>query len=547
MTRRILLRNNQTSGTAEGDLIVGSGGRDKINGRGGDDVIYGYGDGSGVGGNAPAIDPDGGGARDHDVLNGGRGNDTIYGGGGNDLLIGGDGDDFLDGGSGNDILIGGDGDDTLLGGSGHDVLFGNHGNDALYGGSGNDLIFGGHGDDLLFGGTGNDTLHGGHGDDRFHDGAGEDLYVGGRGFDTAHLSGTLDEYGYNSFFWGRGWNFTRNGETDTLKSVEAVEFDDGYTLFLDGRNNASFAVDDIAATDEDSVLQSAPGSILDNDIDFEGDAFAVTAVNGVASAVGSQIALASGALLSVNGDGTFVYDPNGAHEDLAVGESRLDAFQYSISDGEGGGTSSATVTITVTGANDAPTVAAVVADAVEDGPAVTAAFAGADVDSDDDTASLSYPILTATSEGIVTNNGDGTFSFDPGADFQDLAAGETRDVSFDYQATDSHGADSAPATVTITVTGTDDGPVAGPVDVTAVEDGPTVTGAFVASGGAGGYSYAIASTPLEGAVDLTLRPLGIGGLIIKAHIAGFARRQILKIRAGIKAEGTVAIIDDRPF
>lgn len=64
-----------------------------------------------------------------------------------------------------------------------------------------------------------------------------------------------------------------------------------------------------------------------------------------------------------------------------------------------------------------------------------------------------------------------TFTFDPEQDFQDLAVGETRDVSFHYTATDSHGAVSNEATATVTVTGTNDIPVA--VDDTKVTDEDT--------------------------------------------------------------------------
>ena len=39
-------------------------------------------------------------------------------------------------------------------------------------------------------------------------------------------------------------------------------------------------------------------------------------VNGDAGNVGTQITLPSGALLTVNVDGTFSYDPNGAFDDL---------------------------------------------------------------------------------------------------------------------------------------------------------------------------------------------------------------------------------------
>src|SRR3546814_19669740 len=52
------------------------------------------------------------------------------------------------------------------------------------------------------------------------------------------------------------------------------------------------------------------------DSEPEGDTVAVRAVNGVAADVGSQVALASGALLTLNADGSVSYDPNGQFESL---------------------------------------------------------------------------------------------------------------------------------------------------------------------------------------------------------------------------------------
>jgi hypothetical protein len=92
------------------------------------------------------------------------------------------------------------------------------------------------------------------------------------------------------------------------------------------------------------------------------------------------------------------------------------------------------VTIRLQGSNDAPTASAV--DLVVDAPAAAAeaaveveggpidyvmAFAAEDVDSDDDQSTLTYEILSQPTGGTVTNNNDGTFSFDPGQDFDDLA------------------------------------------------------------------------------------------------------------------------------
>ncbi|MCA9247886.1 MAG: cadherin-like domain-containing protein, partial [Planctomycetales bacterium] len=117
------------------------------------------------------------------------------------------------------------------------------------------------------------------------------------------------------------------------------------------------ATDDTYTTDEDSALTG--GNVITDDTgngadsDGDNDTLSVSAVNGNAGDVGNQIALASGALLTINPDGTFEYDPNGQYEDLPVGLSTTETFNYTISDGNGG-TDTATVSVTIQGVNDAP-------------------------------------------------------------------------------------------------------------------------------------------------------------------------------------------------
>ncbi len=88
------------------------------------------------------------------------------------------------------------------------------------------------------------------------------------------------------------------------------------------------------------------GSGVDNDPD--GGAFLVTAVSG--GTLGTQLTLPSGALLTVNADGTFSYDPNHLFDYLPTpgsGASNLtitDTFSYTITGGD-----TATVTVTVSG------------------------------------------------------------------------------------------------------------------------------------------------------------------------------------------------------
>ena len=89
------------------------------------------------------------------------------------------------------------------------------------------------------------------------------------------------------------------------------------------------AFDDQITTDEDTSLS---GSVLaDNGNGADsGSLMIVTEVNGVAVSVGQQITLPSGALLTLNLDGTFDYDPNGAFESLAGGATALDSFSYAV-------------------------------------------------------------------------------------------------------------------------------------------------------------------------------------------------------------------------
>jgi VCBS repeat-containing protein len=122
-----------------------------------------------------------------------------------------------------------------------------------------------------------------------------------------------------------------------------------------GSNTPPIAVDDSVSTDENSVFT---GNVLvDNgngtDSDLDGDPLTITAVNGNAGNVGIEIALASGALLTLNGNGTFSYNPNDQFEALTAGETAAESFTYTIGDGNDG-FDTATTTVTITGVDETP-------------------------------------------------------------------------------------------------------------------------------------------------------------------------------------------------
>ena len=114
---------------------------------------------------------------------------------------------------------------------------------------------------------------------------------------------------------------------------------------------------DAVATSEAAVL--AGNVFADNgsgaDSDSDGPALSVSAVNGSGANVGTQIALASGALLTLNANGNFSYDPNHAFDATPAAGSGAtntpahDSFTYTLA---GGGTATVSVTIAGVDSND---------------------------------------------------------------------------------------------------------------------------------------------------------------------------------------------------
>jgi VCBS repeat-containing protein len=182
--------------------------------------------------------------------------------------------------------------------------------------------------------------------------------------------------------------------------------------------------------------------------------------------LGTATQLPSGALLTVNSNGTFNYNPNGAFNSLTAGETATDTFSYTVVDSLGNTSVSAgTVTISITPArpvavNDAFTTAA-------DTPLTTGNLLTNDTDANpgatlsvatvQDANGNNVPLGTATmlpSGALLTVNANGTFTYDPNGEFNSLAAGQTATDTFTYTLSDSVGETSLnSAKVTITITG----------------------------------------------------------------------------------------------
>lgn len=205
---------------------------------------------------------------------------------------------------------------------------------------------------------------------------------------------------------------------DTL----SITVDDGTTpvndtVTIDLTNTDPVAADDAFDADEDGPVLS--GDVFaDNgagtDSDANGDMLSVSEVNGQPANVGTQITLASGALLTLNADGTFDYDTNGAFENLDETQIALDSFVYTADDGFGG-TDMATVTVTVQGANDASalTVPPAQSFAVNSSDNLLAGLAVSDADDTSVSVSLSAEgtISLAQTSGLTFISGSDGSSF----------------------------------------------------------------------------------------------------------------------------------------
>ncbi len=203
-------------------------------------------------------------------------------------------------------------------------------------------------------------------------------------------------------------------------SDEKGSFDNATVIVnVTGVNDPPTAQVDGFTTDQNS---NASGNVLaDNgntaDSDLEGDTLTVSEVNGNGASIGSQTTLPSGALLTQEANGTFIYDPNGQFDYLTVGEQASDTFNYTLWDGTTGN-DIGMVTITITGLNDAPT-------AVDDDPIVISEDSGANpidvLANDDDPDTSDVLLITVTTQGtngivIITDGGTG-LTYTPDANY----------------------------------------------------------------------------------------------------------------------------------
>ena len=129
--------------------------------------------------------------------------------------------------------------------------------------------------------------------------------------------------------------------TDTFSALTADGTSQLVSVTIHAQDDAPVARADAVTTNEASAVS---GSVfLDNgsgaDHDDDDPTLTVSAVNGSAANVGNQFMLTSGALLRLNADGTYTYNPNGAFNPTpaagsgASNQPEHDNFTYTLANG----------------------------------------------------------------------------------------------------------------------------------------------------------------------------------------------------------------------
>ncbi len=231
-------------------------------------------------------------------------------------------------------------------------------------------------------------------------------------------------------------NVTDSGGLSDLRAIQ---------ITVINVNESPKANADIAAVAEKSA---ATINLTNNDTDPDaGTDLEVTALN----TTGIK------GLASINPDGEGVtYNPNGAFNSLAVGETTTDSFTYTVNDGNGG-TNTATVTVTIIGENDQPTANFDAGTVAEDGT-TSINLTGNDTDPDGSDDLEVTSVGTLGTLGLVSINPDGEgVTYNPNGVFNNLAVGDTATDTFTYTVSDGNGGTDT-ATVTVTITGENDQP-----------------------------------------------------------------------------------------
>lgn len=298
-------------------------------------------------------------------------------------------------------------------------------------------------------------------------------------------AGTLQgQYGQLVLQQNGSYAYTLNANSTAVQSLQqsqhvtdvfSIVVSDGTTstssqlvIGVNGLNDGPVAIGETAAVSEDQVV-SANGNVLSNDSDPDaGDSLSVV---GVGTKVGQWGTLTLGA------DGSYQYVLNNSDakvQKLKSGETVIDTFSYTVSDGIA--QSTAQLAVSVTGTNDAPVVLAQTAEVEEDGTVnLTGNFltTASDVDGDSLTVASAGTLQGQYGQLVLQQNGSYVYTLNNGsAAVQSLQ--QNQRVTDVFAITVSDGTTTTASQLVIGVNGRNDGPVA-LGDVAAVKEDQNLT------------------------------------------------------------------------
>lgn len=263
----------------------------------------------------------------------------------------------------------------------------------------------------------------------------------------AAQSATAGVYGSFSIDANGNWSYVTNSAHDAFAAGQTYT-DSFQVQSADG--TATLVTVQIAGSNDAAVLSSAAVNLTEADVALStGGILSVGDVDGPAQFVAQAATAGAHGSFSIDAAGNWNYVADAAHDELGVGQSYADSFQVQSSDG-----TATSVSVQVAGSNDAPVAQAIAGSVVASGTApLLLAAAYADPDLGD---THSFSVDATGTLGLVVDNGDGTFSYDPNGQFAGLAAGQVATDSFAYTVTDANGLSST-QTADVTIIGTDTG------------------------------------------------------------------------------------------
>jgi VCBS repeat-containing protein len=210
---------------------------------------------------------------------------------------------------------------------------------------------------------------------------------------------------------------------------------------------ATGAVTELAGVTGSAALDTTSGTLTFTDVDLA-DFHSVTAVAQGANYVGALnfVTVTEPTGLTAGSVGWNFSVTDGSLDFLAAGQTLVQNYNVTVNDGHGG-TATQVVSVTLTGTNDAPVAIPITASG---NPASTAMLLLANSIDPDLTDTATYTVNTLGTIGLVTNDGNGIFTYNPNGQFATLAPGQTATDSFTYTVDDGHGGTST-ATATVSL------------------------------------------------------------------------------------------------